>query len=318
MIQEKEIGTVAESNEKALAIIEESELSSDEATSLRNAMTPFFQQAEEWVTKAKLLKVTDEDQIIEMTQARLARLALKEIRVNLDKKRKELKEESLRKGKAIDGMANVLKFLIEPIEEYLEKQEKFVENREVERKKKLEIDRAIQLTNLGVDTSFYQLADMPQVTFDALVVTATETRQLKLDAEKKVEDDRIAKEKQDADAREAQKIENEKLKEEARIKDEELKKEREAKEKLEREAKEKADAEQKEKDRLEAEKKAEDKRLKDEAKAKAKMSDDDKVKSIIDTLKAIRFPEMKSDEALNLVDELEMMIGEMIKKVNNY
>jgi hypothetical protein len=130
--------------------------------------------------------------------------------------------------------------------------------------------------------------------------------------------DATAKLKADADAREAQRIENEKLKAENEAKELELKAEREAKEKLEREAKEKADAELKEKARLEAEKKAEEKRLKDDEKKKAKMSDTDKVKSIVDTLKAIRFPEVKSDDAKALVADLELDITKMITKVNNY
>ncbi len=315
---EIEIVGAKESEAKALAIIQESELSSDEATSLKNALTPFFEQADEWVTKAKTLKVTDESQITEMTEARKARLALKDIRVNLEKKRKELKEESLRKGKAIDGMANILKFLIEPIEEYLEKQEKFVEIRETERKAKLEAERKIALEQLGVDTAFYDLKEMPQATFDQLVAQAEESKRLKDEAEKRAEQERLDREKKEAEEREAQKIENERLKKEAEAREAELKKEREEKAKLEREAKEKAEAEAKEKARIEAEKKVEEKRLKDEEKRKAKMSDTDKVKSIIDTLKAIRFPEVKSEDAKALVDELEMDIAKMITKVNNY
>lgn len=305
---EIEIVGAKESEAKALAIIQESELSSDEATSLKNALTPFFEQADEWVTKAKTLKVTDESQITEMTEARKARLALKDIRVNVEKKRKELKEESLRKGKAIDGMANVLKFLIEPVEEYLEKQEKFVEIRETARKEELGRARAVTLESLNVDTQFYDLKEMPQDAFDSLVKTATESFNLKLEAEARQKAEAEEKAKKEAEEREAQRVENERLKKENEAKEQELKAEREAKEKLEREAKEKAEAEAKEKARIEAEKKAEEKRLKDEEKKKAKMSDTDKVKSIIDTLKAVRFPEMKSEEAKALVDELEMDI----------
>lgn len=318
MTQEIEIVGAKESEAKALEIIQQSELSSDEATSLKNALTPYFEQADEWVTKARTLKVTDESQVTEMLEARKARLALKDIRVNLEKKRKELKEESLRKGKAIDGMANILKFLIEPIEDYLEKQEKFVEIRETERKAKLEADRKAILEQNGVDTAFYDLKEMPQDTFDQLVLQAQESKRLRQEAEDRAEKERQAREQKEAEEREAQRAENARLKAEAEAREAELKKEREAKAKLEREAKEKEEAEAKEKARIEAEKKAEEKRLKDEEKRKAKMSDTDKVKSIIDTLKAIRFPEMKSDDAKALVDELEMDIAKMITKINNY
>lgn len=322
MTNEITITTVKESEAQALTIIEQNELSSDEAISLKNALTPFFEQAEEWVTMAKNLRVTDETQIKEMTEARKARLALKEIRVNLDKKRKELKEESLRKGKAIDGMANVLKFLIEPIEEYLEKQEKFVEIRETERKDKLEAERKETLLALDVDTAFYNLKEMPQDTFDNLVKTATEAKRLKEEAYKRAEEDRIEKEKKEADEREAQRIENARLKAEKEEQDKaiakereesekKLKAEREAKEKLEKEKRDREEKERKEREKKEREEKAEAKRL-------AKMGDEDKVKALGETFKAIVLPQVKSDDAQNLIDEIESAIADIIKKISNY
>jgi len=71
--------------------------------------------------------VTKEDQTAEMDMARVGRLFLRDKRIAIEKARKELKEQALREGKAIDGIANVLKALIVPIEEYLGKQERFVE-----------------------------------------------------------------------------------------------------------------------------------------------------------------------------------------------
>lgn len=304
--------------EQALAIMNESELSSTEATSLKNAFMPFFMQADGWVIKARTLNVTDENQIADMVEARKARLALKDIRVNLEKTRKQLKEESLRKGKAIDGMANVLKFLIEPIEDYLEKQEKFVEIREKERMDKIEAERRNTVFEFGINPDFYNLRDMGEAPYQELLNQMIEARKLKLEAEDRAEKERQDREQKEAEAREAQFQENQRLKAEAQAREAELKKEREAKAKLEREAKEKAEAEEKEKARLEAEKLAEEKRLKAEAKAKAKMSDGDKVKSIIDTLKAIRFPEVKSDDAKALISDLELDITRMITKINNY
>jgi len=312
------MSNLEETKVQALTVIDQSELSSDEASSLKNALLPYFEEADQWVNKAKAIVVTDASQIEVMMEARSTRLALKEIRVNVEKRRKELKEESLRKGKAIDGMANVLKFLIEPIEEHLEKQEKFVEIQEEKRKVQLEIDRKAILEQYEVDTSFYQLKEMPEDQFNQLVTSSKNAYELRKEAERKAEEERVLKAQQEQEEREKQRLENERLKAENEAKELELKKEREAKEKLEREAKEKAEAEAKEKARIEAEKKAEEKRLKDEEKKKAKMSDADKVKSIIDTLKSVRFPEVKSEEAQNLINELEMDIAKMITKINNY
>lgn len=95
--------------------------------------TGYFAMAAEWEAKAKAIVITDVNQRADMEIARIGRLFLKEKRLTIEKTRKSLKEQSLREGKAIDGIAQVLKSLIEPIESYLEKQERFAEYREAER-----------------------------------------------------------------------------------------------------------------------------------------------------------------------------------------
>ena len=74
-----------------------------------------------------------------MKLARVGRLFLMKKRTAIETVRKELKEQALREGKAIDGIANVLKALIIPIEEYLKKQEDFVVLKEAAR---IEAERA--------------------------------------------------------------------------------------------------------------------------------------------------------------------------------
>lgn len=108
-------------------IVKESGLEQTKAKYLLDNFTEYFKIADEWALKAKSIVVTDEAQQAEMSMARVGRLFLREKRIAIEKARKELKEQSLREGKAIDGIANVLKALIVPIEEYLEKQEKFIE-----------------------------------------------------------------------------------------------------------------------------------------------------------------------------------------------
>lgn len=76
------------------------------ATSLQEVFAPFFAQTDEWTKTAHAIKVTSIEQRREMKLARESRLALREIRVNAEKARKR-KEDSLRMGKAIDGLANV-------------------------------------------------------------------------------------------------------------------------------------------------------------------------------------------------------------------
>ncbi len=108
-------------------IVKESGLDKTEAQDLLDNFTEYFEIASEWAKKASVIVVTDASQKAEMQMARTGRLFLREKRIEIDKTRKELKEQSLREGKAIDGFANILKAGIVHIEEYLGQQEKFVE-----------------------------------------------------------------------------------------------------------------------------------------------------------------------------------------------
>jgi hypothetical protein len=130
-------------------IVKESGLQPSKAQYILEKFQDHFKMAAEWEKKARAIVVTSVDQKAEMKMAREGRLFLKERRVQIERARKEMKEESLREGKAIDGISNVLKALIQPIETYLENQEKFEENQQkamlealrLEEEKKAEADR---------------------------------------------------------------------------------------------------------------------------------------------------------------------------------
>lgn len=100
----------------------------------------YFQMAAEWERRSKDIVVTSADQKVDMQIARSGRLFLRERRIVIEHTRKELKKQALREGKAIDGIANVLKALIVPIEEYLGKQEKFVEIQAAEKAERERIE----------------------------------------------------------------------------------------------------------------------------------------------------------------------------------
>ena len=134
---------VTETTNELVKVVETSGVEPQTATTLKESFLPFFEQAEEWKRKAEALVVTDATQVHDMKMARTARLALKEIRVNADKKRKELKEDSLRYGKAVQGVYNVIEFLIAPIEKHLQEQEDFVAIAEAERKARKEAEAKV-------------------------------------------------------------------------------------------------------------------------------------------------------------------------------
>jgi len=211
------------------------EVSNETKLTLKNEFSVFFEQAEEWKQKAEGLVVNDISQKEEMKQAKEARLALKRIRTSAENKRKELKEESLRTGKAIDGMANIIKFLIVPIEEDLKAKEDFEKIYNEKLAAELLEKRSSELEKYDVETSFYKLGEMPEESYDQLLENSKLAFNARIEAERKAEEDRIKKEEDDRLEQERIKKENDARIEAQRLENEKLKKEAEAREKADKE-----------------------------------------------------------------------------------
>lgn len=261
--------TTENKNNELVKIIQTSGLEEKTSEYIKEKFMPFFEQANEWREKALALNVTDENQLAEMEQAREARIFLKNLRVNADKMRKALKEDSLRYGKAVQGIYNVIEALITPTEEHLDKQEKFIEIQAQKRKAELKATREKELAPysefvpLGID-----LANMDEHGFGTFLNGVKLQLEAKVAAEKKAEEDRIAREKSEAEEKEKQRLEFERLK-----------KENEEKEKQLAEQKAKADAELKAAQEKAAKEKAEMERLqKIESEKQAKILAEQKAK----------------------------------------
>jgi len=242
-------------------IVQSSGLDKIKADFILQQFQDYFKIAGEWELKAKSIVVTDESQTTDMEMARVGRLFLKEKRVAIEKARKSLKEQALREGKAIDGIANVLKALIVPIEEYLDKQEHFAENKakeEAERKRieeeqKAEEERIRQEKILMLHNERKQII-LPYLSWwDGNLASANLGEFSEEDFKNIVSG---LKQKKD---------EYDKKQEEIRIENEKLKIE---KERAELERKKQEEENRKERENLEAEKKAiEDKARKDKEEA---------------------------------------------------
>ena len=249
-------------------------LEQDTQQSLLTAFQGFYQSADEWRAKALSIQITRPDQIREMKLARETRLALREIRIKADKRRKEMKEDSLRRGKAIDGAFNMLAHAIEPLERHLLEQEQFIIRMEEERKAKLKIEREDALRPFA-DVSLYQLGEMDEATFNQLLETNRLGYAARQEAARKAEAERIERERIDAEERARReaaeaaerariKAENERLKAEREAAEIAAKAEREA---AQAEARRIAEETRKEREAIEAKARAEREAI--EAKAKA-------------------------------------------------
>ena len=323
--------------------LKENNVSEETALKLNNSFSPFFEQAIEWKEKAESINVTNSDQVQEMTISREIRLALRGIRTDSDKKRKELKEASLREGRAIDGMANIIKFLIVPIEEHLQKQEDFVKIQREKEIEELNESREHELQEYEIDTSFYNLGEMPEEGYTQLLESAKFSFETKKKADQEIERQKIEREKAYQEEQEKIRKDNERLKKEAAEReasekkratkedaerkereekerkkqvefDAKLKEEREKREKIERdehekheklkaEIKAKEDAERKEREKIEARQKA------------AELAPDKKkLESLAVRIVQIELPELKSEEAKAIIKS----VVELLNKTSNY
>jgi len=177
LIAETKATQEKKADNKLAVIIEESGLVTEKAKILLDNFSDYFDIAATWEKQAKTIVVTDESQIPEMKMARTGRLFLREKRIAIERTRKELKEQSLREGKAIDGIANVLKAVIIPVEEYLEKQEKFVEIKAAEEaeRKRIEAEKEAEEERIAKEKA--EAAERERI--------RKENEQLKREAEEK-------------------------------------------------------------------------------------------------------------------------------------
>lgn len=250
---------------EAVQIIEETGLEKSTAMQLKSVFNSMFGEADKWIAKAQAINVTDCSQVSEMKKARELRLELRAIRCEAETKRKALKADALLKGKAIDGIANVLKALIEPVETHLQEQEDFAKIVEAKRQQELFAERLRLIS--AYDPDIYSkggtdFGTMSQDMFDAMLNGMKMKRESEIAEAKRIEDERIAEQKRQVLIEQERELARQK-----ELKDAQERAEKEAKLRLESERKAKQEREKAEKEAREAKEKAEaeSERLRQEA-----------------------------------------------------
>ena len=212
----------AETTANALAKIIEP-LDALRASSLRETFGVVLDRVEAWQVEARSLTVTAEDQVGKMKRARLLRLEIKDTRVALDKKRKELKAGLLIEERAIDGAFAVFRGFAVPLEDHLAAQEEFAERAETARRNTLRDARQAALTALGFNgvwvlagatpTTLGELSETEWGTLLADAQAAQKTREeaARVEAEQQAARDAARKQQE-----QAQREENERLQAEIR------------------------------------------------------------------------------------------------------
>lgn len=323
------------------------------AAQIKQVFEPMVKTLEEFEVRYNEVVKMSEAEISKETcnAARRLRLDIAKVRINTEKARKIEKEEYLRAGKAIDGVANILKFAVVEKEEKLEKIEKHFEIEEQKRKEKLAEKRTAELAEFEC-FNVPCLGEMADEVYNNFITGARSNYLAKKEAEKKAEDERITKEKAEAEEREKIRLENERLKKEAKEREAKIAEEKrlaeiekQKQEEALRQERAKAEAERKaleEKARIEREKaeaearklKAEQAKLYAEMQAKAdaervekekkiaaekkakRAPDKEKLKALSEKIKGIELPEVTSEDAEEMIDYVRGMMTQIINTLN--
>jgi len=291
--------------------------------------------------------VADENDKINMKLANTIRLGVRQVRLDAEKtfdaKRAEVQAQML-SYKTEDQLwlkaKQTMQILTKEIEENARWKEETRHRFEAEQKELKVQQRMVQVAKFAPELQRAEFENMSDESFNLFIAGIEKQYNDRIEAERKVEEERIAKEKAEAEERERMRIENERLKAEAEAKekqlaeerakaeaerkaieekarkeksaaDAKLKAEREAKEKLEAELKAKAEAEAKAKKDAEA-KAAAELKAKQDAEKKAKSAPDKaKLNDFAKMLDELALPELKSEEANKVLTDAKTLLAKV-------
>lgn len=175
-------------------------------------------------------------------EARSLRLEYVRIRTKTAEIHKAAKAFYLSGGRFVDGWKNAQLHSSQGKEDRLEAIEKHYENLERERIAKLQEERAAALVPYNTGYIPEDLGKMPVEVWEKYLLGVKSAYEIQKEAERKAEEDRIAREKAEAEERERVRKENEKLRAEAEKREKEMAAEWEARAKKEAAEKKKVEA----------------------------------------------------------------------------
>ncbi len=320
-------------------------MDADDSVALTNAYNPLVEGLSDLLDSSKDIEVKEVTDVEPMKEARKTRLALRAIRISVEKKRVELKANILLRSKAIDGFANIIKAEIVPAENHLQAQEDFVKREQERLAQERDTERIAEIgkhtdTEYGIGT----LGAMSEEVYAQLLSGAKIAKEQAIEAARKaqeIEDERIKKEAEEKAAliKENKRLADiEKKAEKARkIAEAEKQKQLDAAEALRKENEAKALKIKQEAQAKIDEANAEAQRLKDEAQAKIdeqarveaevnakRLADIEKAKSAPDAVKLqsiltqlckLDIPTVESEIASAVVLDVRAKLNEIVKAI---
>ena len=192
----------AEPGNQLAVIIKESGLETTKAQVMLDEFSGYFKLAGQIEAQAKTLEVKDITETLKMKMAKTARLELKAMRVKVENTRVRLKADVLLQSKAIDGIANNLKAVIKPTEDWLADQEKFKERQEAAalEARRQAAEEALQEKE-AADAAEEAVRIKEQAVENERLRKENEVKDLALEAERKDAADKLAAQQKANDAK---------------------------------------------------------------------------------------------------------------------
>lgn len=325
-------------------------VSVEKRSEVQNVLNHVFNGVSKMREQLESVVVQDENDKTNMKLANTIRLGVRQVRLDAEKtfdaKRAEVQTQML-SYKTEDQLwlkaKQTMQILTKEIEENARRKEETRKRFEAEQKELKTQQRMLQISKVAPEVPRVEFENMSDESFAVFYAGIEKQYNDRIEAQRKAEEERIAKEKVEAEARKQQRLENERLKAEAEAKEKQLaeerakaaaerkaleekarkekaaaeaklKAEREAKEKLEAELKAKAEAEQKAKKEAEA-KAAAELKAKQDAEKKAKAAPDKaKLNDFAKMLDELTLPELKSEEANKVLSDAKTLLV----KVSNF
>jgi hypothetical protein len=209
-------------------VVTESGLAIQEGEEIKKSYLPFLSQLAEIQSQASKINFESPSEIDE-TIARELRLKTVKIRTGSKDLKDERKRGYLLRGNLEQAAYNLIEASCKLTEDVFVNVEKAREIAERKRKELLRIERTELLTSyvLPEMIGLYPLGEMSDEQFSELYRGLKTAHEMKLEAEKKSEEKRLAEIEADKKRQEEMRLENERLKKEAELKAKELEAERE-------------------------------------------------------------------------------------------
>lgn len=242
-------------------------ISANKQEEVQKVLQQIFIGTDDWEKQVNSIEVKDINDKMSIELAEVSRKNLKQARLTAEKifdaKREEVQNLKLEfdlEDKLWLKAKQVMQIKFKAIEEKAEWKANYVKRFEAEQKE-LRTQKRINEVSKFNEINRIEFESMSDESFESFLNGLKSTYEAKIELERKLEEERVAKEKADAEAREKVRLENIRLKAEAEVREKEIEAERKENEK--KLAKIKAQA-----DKIEADNKA---KLKAEQDAKLKL-----------------------------------------------